>query len=92
MQKNVRFSIESEQINDQVRIQKYGRFDSAASCVSSFSPNCFSILKLRMVLKLKYGHTRAIRIKNIAKLENSSTHTHYVAVVVVVDRLKTKEF
>lgn len=48
MQKNVRFSIESEQINDQVRIQKYGRFDSAASCELLFSKLFFNI-------KITYG-------------------------------------
>lgn len=48
MQKNVRFSIESEQINDQVRIQKYGRFDSVASCELFFSKLFFNI-------KITYG-------------------------------------
>lgn len=46
MQKNVRFSIESEQINDQVRIQKYGRFDSVCQLWALFFSKLFSNIKI----------------------------------------------
>lgn len=43
-------------------------------CQSSFRRNCFSILKLRMVLKLKYGHKSKKNHHNLANNNNNASY------------------